>query len=684
MFRKLSIVCFFVFPLCVTQVLANAFSENISEAEKRFLQARKREVADPSAAIAEYSALLSEPFPIPDALHAALGRLSPPAEAIAHWKAVAGVEPLSPFIVEALERLADDAQANGRGKEAEKYLSRLFKVANDEEVEVRALVRLMRLQQSTGDNRKAMATAEKIWVDYAHMPESDAAEEVLAKGNSDPFRPVSGERIFTRGKNLFEKGRRDKAVATLEKLKSRLIPGSKIEPELNLVLGKAHYFMRQYEQALAPLDIAARDKKIKSIAGFYHGRSLFGLSRGDEGAREFVGLAKKLPNSSLASTFLYQAFKVFEGRELWSEARNARELLLEKYPDSSLASDVIWQAGREDFLNENFSYAAELFEKSANGEPKGWERARGLYWQGRALLAGGLKAEAEEVLHALIDEYPLGYYALLSKSLLADGKPDLKLPDIRVGGPVDAGAFKLNAGELPTGAEAERIIACIRLQLPEAARFLLKRSGGSGVEWARLFFLAEDYKGAIKASGRSWLDWPPDKDPSPSDEVGLSFPPAYSEIVYKLCAEIGIHPHLVLAIGHTESNFEAKAYSNFAARGIMQFIPSTGAQVAKAAGIEDVEPEDLFEPELALKLGAVHLRELLDKFDGNAVAAIAAYNGGGAAVSRWLKKWGRSDIDLFVEMIQYRETRRYVKKTITALDAYSRLLPPGVWAAATK
>ncbi|MHB8763452.1 MAG: lytic transglycosylase domain-containing protein, partial [Deferrisomatales bacterium] len=198
---------------------------------------------------------------------------------------------------------------------------------------------------------------------------------------------------------------------------------------------------------------------------------------------------------------------------------------------------------------------------------------------------------------------------------------------------------------------------------------------------ARLRYWAGDFRGALRAGGRSWLDWPGDRTPDALSPEGLAFPLAYPELAAAAAREAGIHPHLLLAVAHTESHFDPGAYSSAEARGLMQFIPATGAAVARAAGLAGFEPEDLFEPGLALRLGARHLRELLDRFEGDPVAAVAAYNGGAAAVERWLRA-GEGPADVFVEAISYRETRRYVLKVLTALDAYGRLDPPGAWPAA--
>ena len=82
---------------------------------------------------------------------------------------------------------------------------------------------------------------------------------------------------------------------------------------------------------------------------------------------------------------------------------------------------------------------------------------------------------------------------------------------------------------------------------------------------------------------------------------------------------------------------------------------------------------------VAFRLGARYLRILSDKFDGDLVAAVASYNGGEAAVAKWRKRWPDAEPDEFVELIPYRETRRYVKKVFTAIDAYGRLDAPGLW-----
>jgi soluble lytic murein transglycosylase len=82
--------------------------------------------------------------------------------------------------------------------------------------------------------------------------------------------------------------------------------------------------------------------------------------------------------------------------------------------------------------------------------------------------------------------------------------------------------------------------------------------------------------------------------------------------------------------------------------------------------------KDLLEPAVAADLGAWYLAELLGRFRDPAVA-VAAYNAGPRAVAPWAKSGLAEPLDVWVEEIPFKETRRYVKIVIGAWSAY-RLL----------
>jgi soluble lytic murein transglycosylase len=78
----------------------------------------------------------------------------------------------------------------------------------------------------------------------------------------------------------------------------------------------------------------------------------------------------------------------------------------------------------------------------------------------------------------------------------------------------------------------------------------------------------------------------------------------------------------------------------------------------------------LFEPAVAVPLGAAYLRELLGKYAGNMALALASYNAGPAAVERWtpLKP---VDPDVWIENIPYNETRSYVQHIAEHIVAFA-------------
>ena len=119
-----------------------------------------------------------------------------------------------------------------------------------------------------------------------------------------------------------------------------------------------------------------------------------------------------------------------------------------------------------------------------------------------------------------------------------------------------------------------------------------------------------------------------------------------------------------------ESLFRKDAVSRADARGVMQMLPGTAAAVARRWQISSSAREGLFDPAVAIPLGAAHLRELLDRYGGQLALSLAAYNAGPAAVARWLPH-GRLDADVWIENIPYNETRGYVQHILEHIIAFA-------------
>lgn len=89
----------------------------------------------------------------------------------------------------------------------------------------------------------------------------------------------------------------------------------------------------------------------------------------------------------------------------------------------------------------------------------------------------------------------------------------------------------------------------------------------------------------------------------------------------------GIAPSIVLGVIMVESRFRPKAVSNKGAMGLMQLMPSTGRYIAEQEGIEFFNRQQLYDPEINVRLGIAYLSELEEKYN-SINHALGAYNYG--------------------------------------------------------
>jgi soluble lytic murein transglycosylase len=120
-----------------------------------------------------------------------------------------------------------------------------------------------------------------------------------------------------------------------------------------------------------------------------------------------------------------------------------------------------------------------------------------------------------------------------------------------------------------------------------------------------------------------------------------------------------------------ESALDPRALSWAGALGLTQLMPATAKQVAQRLGIRGVNPRQLLDPDLNIRLGASYLGQLLKRFKGNRALALGGYNAGALAVDRWGHE--EKPLDEFVEEIPISETRGYVKRVLRTFNTYQLL-----------
>ena len=122
-----------------------------------------------------------------------------------------------------------------------------------------------------------------------------------------------------------------------------------------------------------------------------------------------------------------------------------------------------------------------------------------------------------------------------------------------------------------------------------------------------------------------------------------------------------------------ESAFDPEIRSPVGAAGLMQLMPSTAEQAAKETKLADFQPDEITAPDVNLTLGTFYIAKMLKTFDGSLPLAVASYNAGPTAVSRWVETAKELDADLFVARIPYEETRTYVMRVMGNLSRYQWL-----------
>jgi soluble lytic murein transglycosylase len=170
------------------------------------------------------------------------------------------------------------------------------------------------------------------------------------------------------------------------------------------------------------------------------------------------------------------------------------------------------------------------------------------------------------------------------------------------------------------------------------------------------------------------------------DDVPLRYPRPFGAIIAQASGLTQVPPDWILAIIRQESLYRKDAVSRADARGLMQMLPATAGAVAKRWHLPVPSRDSLFDPAVAIPLGAAYMHELLDRYGHQLDLSLAAYNAGPVSVARWLPAQP-VDADAWIENIPYTETRAYVQHILEHIVAFavmrdaepprlSSLLPP--------
>ncbi len=310
--------------------------------------------------------------------------------------------------------------------------------------------------------------------------------------------------------------------------------------------------------------------------------------------------------------------------------------------------------------------AAAHFARVAEGSQAAITQARSGYWRGLALLRAGQQAEARAAFSQAAN-YPVTFYGQLASVAL--GETPARLNErVRAVHPPSPTAQQTNSFN---GRELSRLV----LQLAEmgegrrARPFLLALVESATQPWERTAAIQlaartgrpENPVWVARRAGVAGAMLLPEGWPSPFPVQNLS-----------------VEPALVQGITRQESNFDPEAISGANARGLMQLLPTTAAQVARRINTPHQLPWLQARPEHNLRLGSAYIGQMIDRFGGHWPFAIAAYNAGPARVDEWLQTYGDPrgngpSMLEWLELIPFNETRNYVQRVLENVVVYRAL-----------
>ncbi|ALR01706.1 lytic transglycosylase domain-containing protein [Xylella fastidiosa] len=224
--------------------------------------------------------------------------------------------------------------------------------------------------------------------------------------------------------------------------------------------------------------------------------------------------------------------------------------------------------------------------------------------------------------------------------------------------------------DTPDHAQAKAAVARTPALVRAIGLFQIDRTAWATLEWsdALTHFNDNERRLAVEvASDAEWFDravFALGKQPAELRMYDLRFPIRHETTIHREATKNGLDPAWITAEIRAESIFNPHARSPANARGLMQVLPSTAASVSKRLGLTDYSnANSLYDADTNIIIGSAYLRQLLDQYN-HPYLTIAAYNGGPGSVQRWLSQRPNYDPDLWIETINYKETREYVARVL--------------------
>lgn len=516
--------------------------------------------------------------------------------------------------------------------------------------------RMARAEAAAALKRNREAIDELVFA-YIENPSEEAAIRKALEAIPGGKSAIKREHRFARAERMVVRrsfGAAEQAFAALPEADRRSLEGRRFE-------GRLFFHQKKYKEAAARLRLTGRGKgpearKDRLLAA----RALYRSGQHGPGTRALQQVArtsKNTPEGDLASWLV---------AELAFDAGASGRNIVRRFLKSPAASRLVRESQRarlilgvDAFERKQAALAHDYFKELRENAPHREDRLAGMYWQARSLELSKRASDqraARALYLQLIEGDPLDYYGLLARRRLMAAGEELE-PAALINLPLPAGDPPPSRPE-PEAARFYRELGLVgdaerihRETLPDDRHhkiaFYLERRD------ARAGFLAARADPALRAK----------LEPATRFVYDAAYPRPHRAIVEReLGRSKGVTLEWIYATMRQESGYDPRALSRAGARGLLQLMPATAAELARERGIKGYDRSKLFDPETNLILGIMMMSRLSARYDGNLALMAAGYNAGPGRVRRWVESFGGAELDLFVEKIPFEETRRYVKR----------------------
>ncbi len=408
--------------------------------------------------------------------------------------------------------------------------------------------------------------------------------------------------------------------------------------------------------------------------------------------RNFAAENPALPEADEA---LWKAALIeFQDDRFTPAADNFRALATER-PHGIYADDALFWAGLASFQTEDLATAEADFESVLTLYPASEFARAASFWQAKVIQAQNKSGQAEALLTQLSGQ-PLNYFGLRARDILENRgvSPNVPLdfsPPTAAQraeaetwlaswiGLSDTAALDGIDSQLAADSAFVRGKALLEIGLRAEALGEFERVKNAwGDNPVALYQLAQAFEGwglyrLSILTAQDLVRLSPATNPAdvPTFIRRMIYPLYYQDLILPQAEIQHLDPALVFALIRQESLFNPDAHSGADARGLMQIIPTTGADIAERTNMVGYTDQSLWLPYLNVQMGTWYIRQMLDFVGENQFAALAAYNAGPGRVDQWLT--ASNDFDMFVALIPLSEPRTYIRRIYLNLSEYREI-----------